>query len=317
MLSRLFELSPYIEVIARRIYWSSPRLVEAFGKKARKEQPAGLSRTGSMERIEAFLRSHGVSKGSLLVVHSSARALMSTGYSASGIIDRLMSLIGPEGTLAMPAIPRYEGEPKGIERMRADVSDIELVYDVQRCVPWTGAIPFTLMRREDAKRSHHPLNTMVAVGPMAAEMMANNLAGDRPLPCGPNSAWKFCADHKAIVVALGVDMAHSLTMIHVAEDSYEQKWPVNEWYRERRFRVVDQGAGTSVVVRERHPKWAMYFAERTLSRDLKKAGLLASATIEGILVEVIAAEELLSFLNQRKSSAYPYYMLPRGSKKCN
>jgi aminoglycoside 3-N-acetyltransferase len=317
VLFRLLELSPYIEVIVRRIYWSSPRLVEAFANKTRREQPARLSTTGTMDKIELFMRNHGVCKGSLLVVHSSARALSSTGYSASGIIDRLISLIGSEGTLAMPAFPRYDGEPKGIDRMRADVSDIELVYDVKRSVPWTGAIPFTLMRRQDAKRSHHPLNTMVAVGPMATEMMENNLAGDRPLPCGPNSAWKFCADHKAIVVALGVDMAHSLTMIHVAEDSYQQEWPVNEWYRERRFRVVDQGVGTRIVVRERHPKWAMYFAERTLSKDLKKAGLLASTTIDGILVEVIAAEELIHFLNQRKSSAYPYYMLPGGIKKCN
>jgi aminoglycoside 3-N-acetyltransferase len=269
-----------------------------------------------MQKIESFLTAQGVSPGSLLVVHSSARALRLPGCSLSEIVDRLILLIGPEGTLAMPAFPRYDGEPEGIDRMTADLSEREFVYDVQKSVPWTGVLPFLLMQRPDAIRSRHPLNTMVAVGPMAAPMMEDNVTGNRPLPCGPNSAWKFCADHKAIVVALGVDLAHSLTMIHVAEDSYETEWPVNEWYRDRRFRVVDQGVSASIVVRERHPKWATYFAERTLSKDLKKAGLLASTTIDGVLVEILAADKLIAFLNERKPSAYPYFMLPRGSKRC-
>jgi aminoglycoside 3-N-acetyltransferase len=200
-------------------------------------------------------------------------------------------------------------------RIRADVSRLEPVYDVQNTVPWTGVLPLQLMGHPAAVRSRHPLNSMVAVGPLARPMMENNMAGDRPLPCGAQSSWKFCADHGAIIVALGVDMVHSATMIHVAEDSHEHEWPIRDWYRERKFRIVDHGTTSRVTVRERHPKWAAYYAERTIARDLKRAGLMSGASIDGIPIEVVAAQDLLRLLGAGRAQAYPYFTIPRGLRK--
>jgi aminoglycoside 3-N-acetyltransferase len=316
LIARILQVSPYAEVVVRRIYWSSPWLIDRASKAGIKKRRAmGAATPQTWAKIEDFLRRHGVRAGSLMVVHSSAAALKPTGYAPPQIIDKLLAMVGPSGTLAMPAIPKYEDEPKGIERVRADVSDLELVYDVQKTVPWTGVIPLRLMRHPAAVRSRHPLNTMVAVGPLAQQMMQNNLAGEKPLPCGLQSSWKCCADHNAIIVALGVDMAHSITMIHVAEDSYEREWPIRDWYRDRKFQIVDNGEISKVVVRERHPRWAAHYAERTLSKDLKRSGLMASACIDGIPVEVVAADGLLRFLAQRRAKGYPYFMISRRMKK--
>jgi aminoglycoside 3-N-acetyltransferase len=316
LISRILEISPYTEVMVRRIYWRSRWLVERANKAGiTKPRTSALATAETWEKVEKFLKPLGVCEGALIIVHSSGTALKPTGLSPARINDKLLDLIGRSGTLAMPAIPRYEGEPQGIERMRADVSDLELVYDVQKSVPWTGALPLKLMRHPAALRSHHPLNSMVAVGPLARQMMENNVTGERPLPCGMQSSWKFCADHNAIIIALGVDMAHSITMIHVAEDSYEQEWPIRGWYRDRKFQIVDHGEMTRVVVRERHPKWAAHYAERTLSKDLRHAGLMTRASIDGISVEVVGAGDLLRFLGARRSSAYPYFMIPAHMKK--
>ena len=314
--SRILESSPYVEVLIRQIYWKTPWLISlANRKKINTTQPVSFTTPQTLEKIEEFLQNHGVVPGSLLVVHSSFNVFKSA-YSPAQIIDRLLAMIGESGTLAMPAFPLCKGEPKGINRMTADVSDIELVYDVKRTLPWTGMLPLHLMRKPGSISSRHPLNSMVAFGPLAQAMMADNLTGSKPLPCGVNSTWKFCADHKAVIVALGVDMAHSLTMIHVAEDAYEDEWPVKEWYRERKYLVIDGEWQENVVVRERHPKWAMHYAERTLSKDLKRSGLMHGTIIDGIPVEVIDAASLLEFLNQLKSSAYPYFMIPmRNFKK--
>ncbi len=308
------ESSPYLEVLVRRIYWNTPWLVEYISKKKiRKIPQSSTASAETFHRIEEFLKDHGVTPGRIVVVHSSAEALKPTGYSPVQIIDRLIALGGPSSTLAMPAIPRYKETGQGTDRIKKDVSDTVCVYDVKKTLPWTGVLPLKLMQKSGSIRSRHPLNSMVAIGPLAEEMMKGNLSGDKSLPCGLNSSWKFCADHKALIVALGVDMAHSLTMIHVAEDSYENEWPVNGWYRDRKFVVVENGEQEEVVVRERHPKWALHFAERTLSRDLKKAGLLLSAQIDGILIEVLEAAALLEFLNRRKAAAYPYFMIPRSN----
>ncbi len=311
LLANILSLSPYLEVLVRRIYWNSPRLVEMASKRA-SQRPRALAVAGehTFAEIQSFLRGAGIKEGDLIVVHSSAEALKPTGLGPGRIVDQVLGLVGPAGTVAMPAFPRYDAEPQGVARMTADVSDLVLEYNVKRSIPWTGAVPLKLMQRPGAVRSAHPLNTMVALGPLAKAMMERNLEGDKPLPCGINSSWKFCLDHGAKVIALGVDMAHSLTMIHVAEDCYEDEWPASGWYRDRKFVVVEGDTRKQVPVRERHPKWAMHYAERTLSRDLKRLGIMSSAMIDGIVVEVLEAKALIDFLNSRKASGYPYYMLP-------
>jgi len=301
LITRILELSPYIEVLARRVYWSNRWFIAGAKKMGFMRPRASASATQeTWRKIEAFLGAAGVREGSLMIVHSSGTALMSTGYSPARLVDNLLALVGPS---------------QGIDRIRADVSDLEPVYDVQNSVPWTGVLPLQLMGHPGAVRSRHPLNSMAAVGPLARPMMENNMMGDRPLPCGVQSSWKFCADHGAVIVALGVDMVHSATMIHVAEDSYEHEWPIRDWYRERKFRIVDHGATSRVTVRERHPKWAAYYAERTIARDLKRAGLMACASIDGISIELVAAQDLLRLLGAGRAKAYPYFTIPRSLKK--
>lgn len=316
IVSKIFGWSPYFEVAVRRIYWSSPWLIDLISKRdTRKELKPVVVDENSLGKILEFLQENGVGPGGLIVVHSSAEALKPTGKSPKEIIDELIKLLGQDGTLAMPAFPKYKDEPTGFDRMNRDVSDLILEYDVKKSIPWTGQLPYKLMRYPGSIRSRHPLNSMVAVGPLASPMMENNLLGKKPLPCGVQSSWNFCYQHNAKIIALGVDMAHSLTMIHVAEDSYEDDWPVAGWYRDRKFVVKDTDGCEEVLVRERHPKWAKYFAERTLSKDLKENKLMKSTVIGGILVEVLDAGELMNFLNERKDSAYPYFLVPLSNRR--
>jgi len=165
-----------------------------------------------------------------------------------------------------------------------------------------------LMGLPGAVRSRHPLNTMVAVGPQAAAMMAHNIDGPRPMPCGPQSSWKFCADRDATVVCLGVDTSHSLTMIHVAEDCWSEQWPVPNWYRERQFHVKDGEFETDLTVLERRPKWAINYGERTLQKDLLKLGIIRVQTVGGIRIEVCSSAALIEYLGSGRRRAYPYWI---------
>jgi aminoglycoside 3-N-acetyltransferase len=148
---------------------------------------------------------------------------------------------------------------------------------------------------------------MVAIGRHAVEMMANNIDGILPTACGPNSSWKYCVDHNAKIVVLGADMAHSLTMIHVAEDSYEATWPVKDWYRVRMFEIIDRDFRKTISVRERRPKWSIHYSERTLHKDLRKLSIMSSCDIESLHIEFLESSRLLEFLNSRKQSGYPYF----------
>ncbi len=308
-ISSIAAKSPYLEVLIRSAYWRLPRLVEWYNerKTERKTPPARIS----SGKFVDYLASQGIGRGSLIILHSSFGALRAEKESPDQVIERLLELIGLEGTLAMPAIPIFEGAPSVADTMTADVSQLVLDYDPYRTPAWTGALPNRLVQRNGSIRSLHPLNSMVAIGPLAGKMMQNNLSGEKPLPCGMQSSWYFCYLNNAKVISVGADLAHSLTLIHVAEDMQDEDWIVPNWYRERKFRVKVGDDYKLVAVRERHPKWAMHYAERTLSKDLLKEDITTQVQIDGVNIEIVDAKSVVDYLNSRNHTAYPYYLVPK------
>lgn len=166
------------------------------------------------------------------------------------------------------------------------------------------------MKLPESRRSLHPLNTITAYGSAVKEIFANESIHNLDLPCGLNSTWAALAKLNSKIIMLGDDMAHSLTMIHVAEDCFEDSWPISDWYRYRNFTIVDQGIEYYVKVRERQPRWGMLYAERKLSFDLCSNGIAKSLRVGTLEVTVLESEALLDFLNSKKASGYPYYLVP-------
>jgi aminoglycoside 3-N-acetyltransferase len=309
----ILRISPWVEVIVKSLYWRSNLINKYLAKRAPKVPVQAQSQAKEVEELHfdlvtTRLRELGVGEGEIMIVHSSWLALKPTGLSPVQICARLVDFLGPAGTLAMPAIPLYRDEPTGPARLSDAICEKRLSYDVRKTPPWTGALPKALMGVAGSVRSRHPLNSMVAVGQQAASMMKANIDGDRPMACGPGSSWKFCADHNATIVCFGVDTAHSLTMIHVAEDSWADQWPIPNWYRDRMFYVKDGEFEANLTVRERRPRWAINYGERTLQKDLIAHGILNISYVGQLRIEVCQSAMLVDFLNTRKSSGYPYWV---------
>jgi aminoglycoside 3-N-acetyltransferase len=313
LVRRVFAISPHIEMIARRLYWHN---IIHFSGKARRNKPNKGSATQSYGTpldyltLEQYLRSLGVDDGALLVVHSSFASLKGRVSGPDEIIDFLLRIVGQQGTLAMPAMPIFKNARPVNEYISREIDENVYVYDLQRSRIRTGALPTALHKRTGSIRSRHPINSMVALGSSAAKLMQGNLEGESPLACGVNSSWHRCIEHDALIISIGTDLTHSLTMIHVAEDVKDKQWPVNNWYVEKRFLIRDKDFEECRVLRERSPHWgALHFAERTLCRDLLAAGLLKSHVIDGVLIEVLSAKALINFLEARNYNGYPYFWL--------
>lgn len=313
LIRRIFAVSPHIEMIARRIYW---RNLSHFLGKARKSKSTKGSVVPSFvnplnySAIEQHLKSFGVNDESLLIVHSSFAPLKERVSDADEVIDFLLRVVGPNGTLAMPSMPFFRNSRPLDEYLSTELDKNVYVYDVQKSRIKTGALPAALHKRKDSVRSRHPINTMVAVGSLATQLMEGNLSGESPLACGVKSSWYRCVEHDALIIGIGIDLTHSLTMIHVAEDVKDDRWPVKNWYLEKHFLIKDKDFEESRMLRERAPHWgALHFAERTLCKDLLAAGLLKSHVIDGVLIEVLSAKALIDFLEARNYTGYPYFWL--------
>lgn len=306
-------ISPFFEIILRVFYWNNVRILKYINPYQSSKIDRKRSKEIDFSKILNWLKLKGVQKGDVLIVHSSYDGLNQTFLSPDQIIDSLLDLIGPQGTLVMPIIRRYDTCKINKHNKFDSGNEInKYIYDVRRSPITSGLLPFRLMKRKNSFVSYHPLNPICAVGFLAKEMTENNIEGDLPSPHGKNSAWRFCYDKGAKIVGLGLNIEHHNTMIHVSEESFGD-WPISDniWYNTKEFDIVDRNNILLIKkVRERKERWGRYFfTEIRLNNDLKKLNIMQTDKIESeIEVGFIDSNALISFLRSKKESCYPYYI---------
>lgn len=151
------------------------------------------------ERLRHDLAGIGVVSGMTLVVHSSLSSIGWVAGGASSVVSALIDAIGERGTLAMPAAtPIREGSSE---------------FD-RRTTPTTlGAIPETFRTWPGTLRSDHPLESVCARGPVAAE-----ITGEHPLAFseGPGSPFDKLHRLDGRILLFGVGF-NRCTALHYAE----------------------------------------------------------------------------------------------------
>jgi aminoglycoside 3-N-acetyltransferase len=310
--NKILSISPYLELFIRKLYWKNKKLLSDLKKLSSKKPSSQKFQLKFFDKIINQLKFFGVKKGDVLVLHGTYEALEGTGKSPNTIIKELLDLVGNEGTLVMNSSRVFPEEKRKNNYIYADYSNQIVTYNVHKSRVWTGVLPFFMLKDKRAKISRFPINPIVAIGRYADQMIENNIKGELNSSCGINSSWKFCVDKNAVIVGLGTDLTHSLTIMHVAEEIMGNNWPVRNWYRERLYKVVDNEFEEIIKVKERKPIWGtLHFAERTLCKDLLNAGILKTVTIDGVLVEVLKSKELIDFLNSKNKKGYPYFNLKK------
>lgn len=307
--NNIARIHPRIEVFFRKLYWTNISKTSKYRYKNRSKQDKSMQI--NFDNIIENLKTRGITKGSIIIVHSSYDLLEKSGLSPEEINSKLLDLIGIDGTLVMPAIREYKEEGKLAEYLTKNIDNVVCTYNIQRSKVISGFLPYMLMQRHDSFVSRFPLNPVVAVGKHASKMIEKNLEGDCPSPHGSNSSWKYCVDNNAIVIGLGVDMPHFLTITHVNEEC-SADWPIKNWYRKRKFEIVDKDFIIRKEVLERRPIWGtIYLAEVKYRKDLLKNGILKIEKIEGLNISIIKSKQLTNFLQVHPRKGYPYYV---GSK---
>lgn len=310
--NRIALISPYIEVRLRQLYWRNSNKLSKYNQN---HSASVVNAKDDSQYVVDFddilkqLKNWGVTKGSLLIVHSSFDALSKTGLSPIEIIAKLQDLVGERGTLVMPVIRNYKEAPGAKERLKGAECPI-CIYNIKRTPVQSGLLPTFLMRLPEAEISSHPLNPLCAIGPLAKEMIKGNIDGNSPSPHGIQSAWKFCLDHNAFVCGLGTNLCHHNTMVHVAEEAFgDWYWSDEDWYDYRQFIVENPPQKPiTITVKERKPKWGMlHLAEINRYHDLLRAGVLKSKRYGSIPVEFENSKELIEYLRSKNNKGYPYY----------
>jgi aminoglycoside 3-N-acetyltransferase len=304
------------ERLARQVFWTSPRLRSWARRWQSAQKPA--AQVAGREELKRHLRQIGVRDGALVMAHTSVTGLQLTELGrpdspperavvvAAELVDDLLELVGPTGTLAMPSHAAHQWHNEYAWPVEGEPPQL---YDPQRTPCGVGLANELFWRRKSVLRSLHPHNSLAATGPLAAELLHNNLNEHKPLPHGVYSGYyRFC-QMNGLVISIGVPLGRYLTLIHVAEEVRDGRWPISDFFADRPYVVRIDGEDRPFVVRQHRLEYGMYcLCMRKLHRDLLAAGILHEGTVGSVRVDWARAREVFDYMMSRNArTPYPYY----------
>ncbi|MGQ9454386.1 MAG: AAC(3) family N-acetyltransferase [Armatimonadota bacterium] len=161
------------------------------------------------EEIAKGLQTLGLCPGDAVVVHSSLSSFGRVEGGANTVVDAILDVLGPEGTLV---VPTFNYEPG--------------VFDPDSTPSVVGAITEVVRRRPNALRSKHPTHSVAAIGPLAQVIVEDH---EKVHAFGRGSALFKLLQANGKILQLGTDMT-TCSMVHVAEEIAEvgyldrQRW---------------------------------------------------------------------------------------------
>ncbi|SDD55219.1 aminoglycoside 3-N-acetyltransferase [Sanguibacter gelidistatuariae] len=160
----------------------------------------------SLDAIVSGLTGLGLRAGHHVLVHSSLSALGRVAGGAQTVVDALLQVVGPSGTVLVPTLTGTEADGEGVA----------LDFDLAQTPCWTGAVAEAARRRPEAIRSAHPTHSVAAIGAAAARLTSDH--EQCITPCGTGSPYaKLAADPDGVVLLLGCDHESNTTLHHVEE----------------------------------------------------------------------------------------------------
>ena len=145
----------------------------------------------------------GVAAGDVLLVHSSLNAVGRFPDRARLLVEALQAVLGPKGTLLMPALSY------------ASVTRETPFFSLARTPSCVGGLTEYFRQRADTRRSVHPTHSVCAVGPETERLL-----GDHHLdttPCGPHSPFRKLREAGGKLLFLGCGLRVNTSM-HAIEE---------------------------------------------------------------------------------------------------
>ena len=177
-----------------------------------------------VEDIIRGLQEVGVEPGDILLLHSGIGTLSRSGPSAVNnfqsssygreVLDGVLGLLGPKGTLLVPTAPTT---------LAYDMATRPETFDPRNAPAGTGLIPNLVLSLPDSVRSPVPWQNITAVGYRAKELIEGHEQCG-PYAMGPGSPWQRLGQMGGKVALLAVDHDRSST-VHVPENNHPNEYP--------------------------------------------------------------------------------------------
>ncbi len=206
-------------------------------KRLERARVARLPRLSEREFIEILANDLTLREGDTVFVHSSVDQL-NLDFPFYRILSLLREVIGERGTVMFPTYPNHIISSYEY-LMRGEI------FDVRRTPSYIGLLTEFARRQRGALRSLHPTKSVCAIGPRAAELIAEHQNSPYPYDtCSPYYKLMQC---DAKIIGLGV-WTKKLSFVYCVDDALKESGPVRT-YLPQKFaaRCVNYDDETEVV----------------------------------------------------------------------
>lgn len=304
----LLEKYSWIEAYSRQFFEKHPRIKKEIKKRRDKHaQGTNLQELKKINpqdwNIYKKLIYEQIDNEDIILIHSSIDGLAKIGVTSELCMDFLRLLVKDKScTVVVACFPITNLKPPN-EKSKP--------YDPRKTLCWTGMLSNAFIADPTCIRSRFPYNSLAAIGPKAVEMMSKDL--DAILVYDMNSAWRYCYEHHAKILFLGVKASGANTMaIHMLPDFMCDEWPIDGWYEEKKYKVKQNDEIIEVTVKGQKSTWYKYVMEEGTSGRLKVAGLLDEKKVGDCYLGVVNdCHEMLDFLAAEVKRGKLTYMIPR------
>lgn len=154
----------------------------------------------------------GMKRGSVVCIHSSMMQFYNYKGTAQEIISEILKVIGPEGTLMMPAFPKMPGD--GYDKY---------VFDLKNAPTAAGYLAEQFRKYPGVKRSANVHHSVCAIGKYADYLIENHTDGAN---CwDETSPWYRLCVLGGIVFNLGLPASYMGTFHHCVEGVLYKEHP--------------------------------------------------------------------------------------------
>jgi len=222
-----------------------------------------------------------ISKGSIVFIHSSVDNL-NIKFDALRLLEILLETVGVAGTLVFPC---WHFTYRAEEYLKSGK-----VFDVRRSASALGMLSEMARRYPGAKRSLHPINSIVAIGKNAEAITGSHHTDI--YPCGEKSPYYLAMQMGGIIAGIGVN-ANFMSFVHCPEDVIKQQFPVKTRLDEVFEAKVKKEDGSVEIVKTlaAHPQIKNNNINGFLKKNIKKS-ICRNITVKGNRFFIAHPEEL-------------------------
>lgn len=182
------------------------------------------------------------------------------------LLDSFLEAIGVEGTLLVPTF-NFDFSNKGY-------------YDIVNTMSTTGALGNAALKRNDFKRTKHPMHSFSVWGREQEYLCAiENLNS-----FGPDSPFAYMKDKNVIQVMLGTDYQRSMTFVHYAETCAKVPY---RFHKEFTGTYVDETGKEGTVTYEYPARVLEYGTHEMFNRIgeiLEQKGISKKYDVNGVVI---------------------------------